>query len=73
MFGQQGEIERTAVRKELARELGAARRPVRNVIAGVGLQVEGGRIAEPETTQREELSASDFQTGASAGGMCRRA
>ena len=55
MFGQQGEIERTAVRKELARELGAARRPVRNVIAGVGLQVEGGRIAEPETTQREEL------------------
>ena len=60
-IGEQGEIERTAVRKELAGEPGSLRRPGRGVIAAAGQRAESGGIGQPAVPQRVELGAADFQ------------
>jgi len=46
-IGEEGEIERPTVRKELGGESGGLVGPGRGVITAAGLRVEGRRIAQP--------------------------
>ena len=68
-IGEQGEIDRAAVREELAGEAGGVLRPRRGVIAAAGQRTESSGIAQPAMTQRVELGAIDFQAGTGGVGV----
>ncbi len=68
-IGEQGEIDRAAVREELAGEVGGVLRPGRGMIAAAGQRTESGGIAQPAETQRVELGAIDFQARAGGAGI----
>ena len=68
-IGEEGEIDRAAVREKLAGEVGGVLRPGRGVIAAAGQRAEGRGIAQPAVTQRVELGALDFQAGAGGAGI----
>jgi hypothetical protein len=66
-IGEQGEIERTAVREKLGGKRPRLRRPRRGVIAAAGLRGEGGRITQPAMAQGIEPRAADLQARAGRG------
>ena len=67
--GEQSEIERAAVREELAGKGSGIGRPRRGVIAAAGPRIKGSGIGEPAVTQDVEPRAAHFESCASGGGI----